>query len=220
MTQCYCVCLLSVGDVFTPFSGVLNNVMPRERTDSSVDWLMASSCLSCLHPRTCFMWTDNTIAFTLVFIVVTIHPWPPPEVVWLNPNPCSGHLGCIYKCNFMWSSSITLHWDHTNPMLMPSSNGVFVWEVSNQNCPQIVVHICKYNLFICRSCYTDLSSFSLISLHMFLISFPTHHHNFLKVPLERTPWWAISYLVQLKSDAEAWDVSSLAITSLKNGLLT
>lgn len=35
-----------------------------------------------VRPRACCMWIENAIAITLWFIVVTMPPFPPLEVVW------------------------------------------------------------------------------------------------------------------------------------------
>lgn len=67
---------------------------------------------------------DWRIAFTLIFNVVTMYP-----LLWMwfgrsDHNLSSMHLGFIYICIFMWSSTVWLLFDHLRRMFIPSVKGV------------------------------------------------------------------------------------------------
>lgn len=69
------------------------------------------------HPCSCCVWIDNTIAFKLVLNEVAMF-------CQLNDNPSSIHLGCIYTCIFIWSSTTQPQTTHQKCILFPGVNGV------------------------------------------------------------------------------------------------
>lgn len=72
-------------------------------------WYLGGYFLILFRPPCC-MWIENAIAFMLVFSVITIHFWPPLELVWLIGSQSVLRASrYIYTCTFMRSSNIGLH---------------------------------------------------------------------------------------------------------------